>query len=53
MIDHMWRERLALSDRLIAARPHAPSFAAAYRLEAARRTAFATARRLRHLLRRQ
>jgi len=33
MIDHVWRERLTLADRLIGVRPQAP-FAAARRLEA-------------------
>ena len=33
MIDHVWRERLALSDRLIALRPSAMPFALACRIE--------------------
>jgi len=46
MIDHLWRERLTLCDRLIAARPGAP-FGRARRLEELRGTALALARRLR------
>jgi hypothetical protein len=38
MIDHLWRERLALSDRLIEVRP-AGSFTYARRLELLRRGA--------------
>jgi hypothetical protein len=53
MIDHLWRERLALNDRLIAARAGASSFALACRLEAARRTIFSALRRLHHRLRRR
>jgi CelD/BcsL family acetyltransferase involved in cellulose biosynthesis len=51
MIDHLWRERLALSDRLIGVRSPA-AFAAAQRLEAWRTAAIAQAKRLRGLLRR-
>jgi CelD/BcsL family acetyltransferase involved in cellulose biosynthesis len=50
MIDHLWRERLALSDRLIAVRPQAP-FALASRLEGLRTTAISGAKRLRGLVR--
>ena len=46
MIDHIWRERLALADRLIAVRPQAP-FPAARRLEKLRHAAIATARAVR------
>ncbi len=46
MIDHLWRERLPLIDRLIAVRPQAP-FVLARRLEGLRVNAIATVRRLR------
>src|ERR1700723_2743064 len=49
MIDHLWRERLSLADRLIGVRGPA-AFAAACRLETARRAAIAGAKRLRGLL---
>jgi hypothetical protein len=53
MIDHIWRERLALSDRMVCPAPrHAGKFARARRLEAFRRSAIDTAKRLRTLLRR-
>lgn len=51
MIDHLWRERLPLADRLVA--PDAAAsvlFGFARQLESARRTAVAGARRLRALL---
>jgi hypothetical protein len=52
MIDHVWRERLALDDRLIGVGPdHARSFAAACRLESLRRATIAGAKALRHRLR--
>jgi CelD/BcsL family acetyltransferase involved in cellulose biosynthesis len=51
MIDHLWRERRPLSDRLITVRP-GPAFALACRLEAMRRTAITAAKRVRALLRR-
>jgi CelD/BcsL family acetyltransferase involved in cellulose biosynthesis len=51
MIDHLWRERLPLCDRLIAVRPQAP-FAPARRLEGLRATAVAAARRVRGFLQR-
>ncbi len=52
MIDHVWRERLPLCDRLVALRPQAP-FAAVRRLEALRSAAIASAKRIRsHLQRR-
>jgi CelD/BcsL family acetyltransferase involved in cellulose biosynthesis len=48
MIDHLWRERLALADVLIAPGPAAlPAFNVARRLEALRRAAFAAAKGLR------
>jgi hypothetical protein len=50
MIDHLWRERLSLGDRLVALRPQAP-FAFARRLERLRATAIAGAKRIRSLLR--
>lgn len=50
MMDHVWRERRVLADRLIAVRGGA-GFAAASRLEALRRGALALARRLRDRLR--
>jgi CelD/BcsL family acetyltransferase involved in cellulose biosynthesis len=49
MIDKLWRERLALADRLIAARPEA-DFAMARRLEALRRAAVGAARGARDLV---
>jgi len=51
MIDHLWRERLALSDRLIALRPTALPFGFLCRLEALRRGAIAMAKTLRDRLR--
>jgi hypothetical protein len=51
MIDHVWRERLPLCDRLIAVRPQAP-FARARYLEAVRSLAIAQAKSLRDRLRR-
>jgi CelD/BcsL family acetyltransferase involved in cellulose biosynthesis len=50
MIDHLWRERLALCSRLIAVRPQAP-FALARRLEGLRATAITGARSVRSFLR--
>jgi hypothetical protein len=49
MIDRLWRERLALADRLIAVRSDA-EFATARRLEALRRVAIAAAKRARDLI---
>jgi CelD/BcsL family acetyltransferase involved in cellulose biosynthesis len=46
MIDHIWRERLTLCDRLIAVRPQAP-LAAARRLEMLRIAAIAAAKAVR------
>ncbi len=53
MIDHVWRERLALSDRLIELRPSAMPFALACGIETARRGAIAAAKALRDRLRRR
>jgi hypothetical protein len=44
MIDHVWRERLALSDRLIALRPSAMPFALACWIETLRRSGIASVR---------
>jgi len=46
MIDHLWRERLALCNRLVVARPQAP-FALVRRLEGLRCAAIAGAKRIR------
>jgi hypothetical protein len=51
MIDHLWRERIAVADMMIALRPGA-QFAVACRLESARRRGIAWARGVRDLLRR-
>jgi CelD/BcsL family acetyltransferase involved in cellulose biosynthesis len=51
MIDHLWRERLTVADLMIALQPGA-GFAAACRLETARRGAVSWARSVRDLLRR-
>jgi CelD/BcsL family acetyltransferase involved in cellulose biosynthesis len=54
MIDHIWRERHVLADRLIRIGPDkAATFALACALEAALRAAIAGAKRLRDLLRRK
>jgi CelD/BcsL family acetyltransferase involved in cellulose biosynthesis len=50
MIDHLWRERFAMADLMIALQPGA-GFAAACRLESARRGAFAWVRGVRDLVR--
>ncbi len=53
MIDHIWRERLVLADRLIRIGPErSADFALACALEASRRAAIAGAKRLRDLVRR-
>jgi hypothetical protein len=52
MLDKMWRDRLAFTDRLIGLRPDA-SFATAARLEKLRRSAIAAAKNTRDLLRRR
>src|SRR5207237_2776136 len=51
MIDHIWRERLALSDRLIAVRRSLMPFGLACRIERLRRGAIAAAKQLRSRLR--
>jgi CelD/BcsL family acetyltransferase involved in cellulose biosynthesis len=51
MIDHLWRERLSLCDRLIAVRPQAP-FAPARVLEALRSAAITGAKTIRRRFRR-
>ena len=50
MIDRLWRERLALCNRLIAVRPQAP-FSLARRLEGLRSAAIAVARSIRGRIR--
>jgi hypothetical protein len=50
MIDHIWRERLVLSDQLISVGA-APAFAAACTLEACRRAMVVAAKSLRDLVR--
>ena len=53
MIDHIWRERLALSDRLMCVAKCDPTlFGHLCRLELLRRSAMSAAKRLRNLLRR-
>jgi CelD/BcsL family acetyltransferase involved in cellulose biosynthesis len=53
MIDHLWRERLPLADLLIApGRDALGAFRVACKLEALRRAAFATAKRVRDKIRR-
>jgi CelD/BcsL family acetyltransferase involved in cellulose biosynthesis len=51
MIDHIWRERMTLCDRLIAVRPHA-SFSAVRRLEMLRNAAIAAAKAVRNQMHR-
>jgi hypothetical protein len=51
MIDHLWRERLAMADLMFALGPGA-GFSAACRLETARRSVTAWARSVRDLVRR-
>jgi CelD/BcsL family acetyltransferase involved in cellulose biosynthesis len=51
MIDHVWRERLALSDRLIALRRSVVPFRLACRIETLRRSAFAAAKAARNRIR--
>ena len=50
MIDHLWRERLALANRLIAVRPQAP-FSLVRRLEGLRSAAIAGAKSVRKSIR--
>jgi hypothetical protein len=52
MIDHIWRERLPLHDRLIALRPSAVPFPLARGIETLRRSAIAAAKALRDRIRR-
>ena len=53
MIDHVWRERLALSDRLMCVAKCDPTlFSHLCRMESLRRTAIDALKRLRNLLRR-
>jgi CelD/BcsL family acetyltransferase involved in cellulose biosynthesis len=51
MIDHVWRERLALSDRLIALRPSLMPFALVCWIETLRRSGLAAAKALRDRIR--
>ena len=51
MIDHVWRERLALSDRLVALKASAVPFTLASGLESLRRYGIATAKGLRDRIR--
>jgi len=51
MIDHIWRERLAVSDRLIALKASAVPFTVASGLESLRRYGIATAKSLRDRIR--
>ena len=53
MIDHIWRERLALCDRLIAVRPSMVPFSITCRIERLRRAMENRARAARHRLRRR
>ena len=54
MIDHIWRERLVLADRLVSVDPeHNTAFRIACALEAARRAAVTSAKRLRTRLKRK
>ena len=54
MIDHIWRERLALADRLLSVGPAKSSrFALARRLETLRRAAIGGAKALRDILKRR
>jgi CelD/BcsL family acetyltransferase involved in cellulose biosynthesis len=51
MIDHIWRERLELCDRLIALRPAALPFSLLCSVESARRSAIAMAKAIRNRIR--
>jgi hypothetical protein len=51
MIDHVWRERLVLSDRMIELKP-SPRFALVCRFEGVRRAAIKMAKAIRGRLRR-
>ena len=50
LMDHLWRDRLAMADLMISVRPGA-SFTLACRMETMRRDAIALARRVREVLR--
>jgi hypothetical protein len=51
LMDHLWRDRLAMADMMISVGPGA-NFAFACRLESMRRDAIAMAHRMRDVLRR-
>jgi CelD/BcsL family acetyltransferase involved in cellulose biosynthesis len=51
LMDHIWRDRLAMADVMIAVGPNA-KFTRVWRLESLRRDGFATARKVRDALRR-
>jgi CelD/BcsL family acetyltransferase involved in cellulose biosynthesis len=51
LMDHLWRDRLAMADVMISVGPDA-NFALAYRMETIRRDAIAAARKMRDVLRR-
>jgi hypothetical protein len=54
MIDHIWRERLALADHLISLAPGAPfDFTIGCALEASRRSAIDLAKRMRDIMQRR
>ncbi len=53
MIDHLWRERLALADWLIAPGPRSVAYRLARPLETARRAAYGAAKWLRGMVRRR
>jgi hypothetical protein len=54
MIDHVWRERLAITDRLISVSPDKSTrFAVARRLEALLRAAIDGAKAVRDLIKRR
>jgi hypothetical protein len=53
MIDHVWRERLTLADRLISVGPDNRAFALARRLECLRRAVLDSAKALRGLIKRR
>jgi CelD/BcsL family acetyltransferase involved in cellulose biosynthesis len=53
MIGHLWREKLALSDRLIALKPSVTPFSVSCAMESARRSARTAAKSLRDRLRRR
>ena len=51
LMDHLWRDRLAMADLMIALRPDT-SFTVACRMESMRRDGIALARRVRNTMRR-